>query len=305
MLVARGGAEGDGDRRDGAGGAVERSGHGASVAEPAGRGGTVLEVPHRSLPDPSATAERLRAVVGADPSSTALFFDFDGTLAPIVEDPAAATAVDGALDLLRDLARRFRRVAVVSGRPRSFLVDRVGPEVDLSGLYGLETRVAGQLHDHADADRWRTAVAAVADAATAALPGRVVVEPKGLSLTVHYREVPDAEAAVRAWAEEAGRRSGLELRPAKRSVELHPPLDVDKGTSVRALSEGCRTVAYLGDDVGDLPAFAALDELAAAGVTTCKVAISSDELHPDVAAAADLLLDGPEAVVAALAPLVS
>ncbi|HAS08965.1 MAG TPA: trehalose-phosphatase, partial [Acidimicrobiaceae bacterium] len=82
-----------------------------------------------------------------------------------------------------------------------------------------------------------------------------------------------------------------------------PPLAVDKGTSVLALSEGCSTVAYLGDDLGDLPAFAALDQLAEGGVTTCKVAIASDELHDDVAAAADLVLDGPQAVLAALGPL--
>lgn len=260
------------------------------------------------MPEPLAPADaaaRLCALVGADPATTALFFDFDGTLAPIVDDPAAATAVEGALDLLEGLALRFRRVAVVSGRPRSFLVERVGPDVDLSGLYGLETRVGGVVHDHPDAARWRGVVADVAAAGAAALPPGVLVESKGLSLTVHYREVPEAEGAVLAWAAEAGAASGLELRPAKQSAELHPPLAVDKGTTVLALSEGCTTVAYLGDDVGDLPAFAALDRLAAEGVTTCKVAISSDELHPDVAGAADLLLDGPAAVVAALAPLLT
>ena len=86
---------------------------------------------------------------------------------------------------------------------------------------------------------------------------------------------------------------------------MHPSIEVDKGTSVEALSDCCQTIAYLGDDVGDLPAFTALDRLAAQGRTTLKVAISSDELHPDVAAAADVLLSGPEAVVAALAPLVA
>jgi trehalose 6-phosphate phosphatase len=272
------------------------------VTEP---GVYLRSVAEASPPSAALTPEaHLRALVGADPSTTALFFDFDGTLAPIVEDPAAATAVDGALDLLEGLARRFRRVAVVSGRPRAFLVERVGPDVDLSGVYGLETRVDGEVRDHHDAGRWRAVVAEVAGSGEEALPTGVLVESKGLSLTVHYREAPEAEAAVLRWARQAAAGSGLELRSAKRSVELHPPLAVDKGTSVLELSEGCATVAYLGDDVGDLPAFAALDRLAADGVTTCKVAITSDELHDDVAAAADLLLDGPAAVVAALAPLV-
>lgn len=263
----------------------------------------------RSVADPSAPTaaltpeDHLRAVVGADPSTTALFFDFDGTLAPIVDDPAAATAVDGALELLEGLALRYRRVAVVSGRPRAFLVERVGPDVDLSGVYGLETRVDGEVRDHPEAERWRAVVAEVGEGGAGVLPEGVLIEPKGLSLTVHYREAPGAEAAVLAWARREAAASGLELRSAKRSVELHPPLAVDKGTTVLSLSEGCTTVAYLGDDVGDLPAFAALDRLAGAGITTCKVAISSDELHDDVAGAADLLLDGPAAVVAALAPL--
>lgn len=251
--------------------------------------------------------DELRRIVGADPARTALFFDFDGTLAPIVPDPAAARAVDGAAELLEQLALRFGRVAIVSGRPRAFLVQHIGPTVDLSGVYGLETRIRGVAHDHREAERWRhvlDSVAAVgASTDESGLPAGVRVEPKGLSLTLHYREVPEAEAEVVAWAEQVGRSTGLEVRPAKRSVELHPPIAVDKGTSVLELSAGCTTVAYLGDDIGDLPAFAALDVLAERGVTTCKVAIASEDLPAEIAADADLVLEGPEAVLEALRPL--
>lgn len=278
------------------GSVTERDGYGRAVADPTD------VTTGRLRPE-----EELRRIVGADPERTALFFDFDGTLAPIVPDPASARAVDGAVELLERLNQRFGRIAVVSGRPRAFLVQHVGSTVDLSGVYGLETRIRGVEHDHREAERWRDVIASVAAVGASTdesgLPPGVLVEPKGLSLTLHYREAPEAEDEVVAWAEQVSRSTGLELRPAKRSVELHPPISVDKGTSVLELSAGCTTVAYLGDDIGDLPAFAALDVLAERGVTTCKVAVASEDLPDEIAADADLVLDGPAAVLEALAPL--
>ncbi len=248
-------------------------------------------------------SDALRAAVLADPASTALLFDFDGTLAPIVERPADAAPVAGVADLLARLAGRFGRVAVVSGRPRSFLAGWLGPEIDLSGLYGLEVRRAGVESDHPDAEAWRPVVAKVV--AEADLPDGVEVESKGLSMTAHFRRVPGAETAVESWASSVAASTGLERRSAKASVELHPPVEVDKGTSVRSLAEGCRTVVYVGDDVGDLPAFVALDALRAAGITTIKVASGGDELPEAVASAADLVVDGPAAVVELFRPLAS
>ncbi|HEX3947553.1 MAG TPA: trehalose-phosphatase, partial [Acidimicrobiales bacterium] len=74
------------------------------------------------------------------PATAALFVDFDGTLAPIVEDPAAARPFSGVPELLVALAGRFGLVAVVSGRPVRFLQDVLGqsPGVHLAGLYGME-----------------------------------------------------------------------------------------------------------------------------------------------------------------------
>ena len=108
-----------------------------------------------------------------------------------------------------------------------------------------------------------------------------------------------AEAAD-AWAVAAAASSGLLLRPAKHSVELHPPVEADKGTVVDELVVGLTVAAYVGDDSGDLPAFAALDRFAAAGGTALRVAVSSDETPPELLAAADLLVDGPDGVVALL-----
>lgn len=245
----------------------------------------------------------LRRRVLVDPSSTALAFDFDGTLSAIVDDPAAAAPLHGVVELLEVLATRFGRVAVVSGRPRSFLAAHFGTTIDLSGLYGLETRIHGVDTDHPDASAWRPVIADVVASAATILPDTVTVESKGLSLTVHFRQHPQHEDVVRAWAARAATESGLELRGAKASVELHPPLEVDKGTSVTALSAGCTAVVYVGDDLGDLPAFAALDQLRGAGIDTMKVATGSAELPVEVAAAADLVVDGPAGVVDLFRPL--
>lgn len=253
------------------------------------------------LPSRPVTPDQLRSVLGSAPESTALLFDFDGTLAPIVSDPDGAVAVAGALELLGRLADRFRRVAVVSGRPRSFLVPIVPANVDISALYGLEARIDGVESDHPDAAAWRSVVDDVL--AGAALPPGVVVEPKGYSLTAHFRNAPDAAPAVEAWAADTATATGLVARAAKASIELHPPVDADKGTAVRMLTEGCRAVSYVGDDVGDLPAFTALDELAAEGIRTVKVAAAGAELPASMEQSADLLVDGPDGVVALFAPL--
>jgi trehalose 6-phosphate phosphatase len=126
------------------------------------------------------------------------------------------------------------------------------------------------------------------------------VEPKGLSLTLHYRRHPEAADAVAAWAHEEAARSGLQVRSAKMSIELHPPIDADKGTALEALAGGFGAVSYVGDDRGDLPAYDALDRMAARGVQALRVAVASDEAPAELLARADLVLDGPPAVVAFL-----
>jgi trehalose 6-phosphate phosphatase len=230
------------------------------------------------------------------PELGAVLSDFDGTLSPIVDDPGAARPLPGVVATLAALARRYGRVGVLSGRPVSFLAGIFDPAVVLVGLYGLESVHAGRRREHPMGEPWRAVIDEVAVAARTSLPDGVLIEPKGFSITLHYRSTPDAADAVLAFARRAAESSGLECRGAKMSVELHPPIAVDKGTALVEFVDGLRAVCFIGDDEGDLPAFDALDGLAAAGVHTVRVVVRGEETSAALLARADVVLDGPEAV---------
>jgi len=227
----------------------------------------------------------------AQPDRAAILTDFDGTLAPIVDDPATAAPLPGAVDALHRLAERFAIVGIISGRPVAYLRTRVGDGLWLSGLYGLETFADGRLIELPEAETWR---AVVAESSTRAIEAfGTAVEPKGLSMTLHFRTAPELGPTIRAWADDEAVRSGLVVRPAKASVELHPPLRADKGSVIEQAAAGLDAVCFFGDDVGDLPAYDALDRLSAAGKTTVKVAVSTVEAPVPLLERADLVVDGP------------
>ncbi len=239
----------------------------------------------------------LVALLRRDPATTVIATDFDGTLARIVEDPDSSRPIEGAGAVLRELAGRYGAVAVLSGRPVGFLQHWLPSEIELHGLYGLETGACGVRRDHESAGAWREAVADVVAASRAWAPAGVLVEPKGLSLTLHYRTRPELGDDVLAFAEVQSARAGLALRPARKSVELHPPVAVDKGTVLGELADGMEAACFVGDDAGDLPAFTALDRLGDAGVSTARIAVTSPEAPPELLARADAILDGPPAVL--------
>jgi trehalose 6-phosphate phosphatase len=243
--------------------------------------------------------------LAADPRTSGVFTDFDGTLSPIVARPEAAQPAPGAVEVLSALAARFGLVAIVSGRPVSFLQPLLPPGVRLSGLYGLEEVAGGERREVPGVAAWRSEVEAVARRAEATGPAGMDVERKGPSLTLHFRRAPEAEDAVRAWAAAEAATSGLEVRPAKASIELHPPVATDKGTVIEDLAAGLGAVCYLADDVGDLPGFDGLDRLAAAGVHTARVAVRGAETPAAVVDRADVVVDGPDGAVALLEELLA
>ncbi len=245
------------------------------------------------------------------PGRAAVLTDFDGTLAPIVADPGAAWPVDGAVDLLALLVARYARVGAVSGRGVAFLAERLPvPGLVLAGLYGLERADRGEADGgvadggvvvgHPDAELWRSTVASIVAAATSGAPVGVTVEDKGLTVTLHARAEPARMAWIDRFVRDRAEPAGLVGHPGKLSVELRPPVAMDKGVVVAELAAGFDAVCFCGDDLGDLPAFAAVAALGRTGVATLTVAAGGGETPDEVSEAADVVVDGPAGVVGLL-----
>ena len=200
------------------------------------------------------------------PAHPLLFLDYDGTLAPIVDDPAEAWPHPEVPGLLQDLAARYP-IVVVSGRDMAALARFLpGVGVQAVGLHGAEEGTLGEAPAPSPALR---ALAGPLAALRASVPpgDGIRVEDKGAAFAVHYRGAADEAAAQEAlgrWA--AGVPSGLHAVWGKKVVELRPS-SVSKGTAVARISaqHPGRTPVYLGDDTTDEDAFRALESGAGEG----------------------------------------
>jgi trehalose 6-phosphate phosphatase len=237
-------------------------------------------------------------------SRAGIFCDFDGCLAPIVPDPETSRLVDGADHVLERLAERFRLVAIISGRQVNDLAQRVNARgVRLVGLHGMEEMRGDEVMVLREVEASQAAVeraAARLEGMLALAPG-AVLERKGLALAVHFRRAPDPEEAERLAGPlvlEVAKTEGLDVVPGRRILEVRPAAGGTKGDAVRRLiaEENLRGALVGGDDVGDIPAFAALEGLDVA----IRVAVASAEVPTELRAGADIALDSPKAFVAML-----
>jgi trehalose 6-phosphate phosphatase len=236
------------------------------------------------------------AEVRARLDRAALLFDFDGTLAPIVARPQDARPADGVVDVLRSLRERASSVAIVSGRREAFLraqlpIDRL----EVVGLHGTDP-------EH----RMPTAVVEAARSIAAGEPG-ATLEEKVATVAVHVRQAPDPDVAAARIAPllvALAQQHGLRVLEGRRVYELAPP-DAGKGQVVARLiaEEGIDAALYAGDDVGDVPAFAALEDAASRGVEICRIAVVGDESPAELRERADIQVPGPDALVRVLREL--
>lgn len=247
-------------------------------------------------------------LVAAQPGATLLAFDFDGTLAHIVPDPEDSRLAPTVAEAFAALNTLVGQIAIVTGRPVA-TIERLARPAQQPGLD--RAVILGQY----GVERWNVASGERRDppippavslareelrAVVAAWSG-VSLEDKGRAVAAHTRRAEnpqDAFEGLRAPVAEIARRHGLVLEPGRLVWELRSAR-TDKGDAVRSLVDELRPTRVLmaGDDLGDLPAFDALDELRAQGIETCAL-VSGSEEQSAVAERADVLCDGPDGVAA-------
>lgn len=246
----------------------------------------------------------------ARPERAGIFLDFDGTLSEIVHVPSEARPAEGAADLLQALAQTYAVVAIVSGRSARELVEWLGPEIEIWGVHGAQRAVGGEVQISAFAEPFAGLMREVHDAAARALADvdleGVVLEDKEVMLGLHFRNARDVERAqlvLDEIADELAGRYGLTRAGGRLAYELRPPAEFTKAAVVRERATGLEAVAFAGDDRVDLPGFDALDELAAKGVATLRIAVDSDEAPAELLERADVVVDGPAGAIELLRKL--
>lgn len=184
---------------------------------------------------------------------TLLVFDYDGTLSPIVPDPATAHMRGQTRDLLVTLARLYP-VAILSGRSRHEVMRFVEtvPVLDVIGNHGLEVFGAPIGSAAARVREWRQDL----EERLENLPG-IVIEDKRASLAVHYRASPDPVAARQVIRRVASDLEGVRLVGGKHVVNLVLADAPHKGTALRRLRERLAhpPTIFVGDDDTDEDAF--------------------------------------------------
>lgn len=196
--------------------------------------------------------------------------DFDGCLAPFVEDPMTARPAPGTMESLRAAAAMPGvTVALVSGRGMDVLRELTGVEpaeaIVVIGSHGAESSLSDEAQERLLTQDQRDLMAAT-DEALSAIAARydgAWVERKVAGVALHTRTMADQEAGERALAEARAYGEGkpeLHVMSGKCVVEF-PMLTATKGSALQRLAEVTKAQAtiYLGDDVTDERAFEVLD----------------------------------------------
>jgi trehalose 6-phosphate phosphatase len=221
-----------------------------------------------TLPEVKARVDRAGSIL--------LFLDFDGTLAPIVQEPMLAVLPAATRHVLDELvAHATITIAIVSGRSLGDVKGRVGmPDLIYAGNHGLEIEGRGFSFEHPQAAVLKGAVREITERIAAhadSLEG-IEIESKGLTSSIHYRRAArSAQIHLDALLRDivAPGDPNIELKEGKMVHEIRPRVEWDKGKAVtwirRQLDQPAALPIVLGDDLTDENAFDAFDD----AITIC------------------------------------
>ena len=238
-----------------------------------------------------------------------LITDVDGTISPIVANPADAVVLPGCRRALAALATKIECVAILSGRHPDVARDMLGLDgIECFGLHGMARWSAWGTTVHPEAAPFEPVVRSIIldlDSLRAC-PG-VVVEEKGPMFAVHYRQAPDPSLArdfLLGQLAPLAMAAGMVLVEGRLVIEVRPPLALGKGWAITELARerALASVVYLGDDATDIDAFEGVrtwraEQAVRKGVA---IAVASSEMPTALAPCADYVLASAQEVEAFL-----
>lgn len=229
-----------------------------------------------------------------------LLTDIDGTISPIAPTPEEALVTPAARESLRALQTRLALVAALTGRGAADGQRMLNlPQMLVVGNHGLERGQDGETIILPAARAYLQAMQAALDEIAPLLAEYgLTAEPKGVTASLHYRNAPQRDSLrdkIHAQIAALADKHGLKLFEGRYTFELHPPIDIHKGTALMHLAEEFKLagLVFVGDDVTDVNAFRALKTLREVGqLAGYALGVVSDEGPPAVRAEADFTLDG-------------
>jgi trehalose 6-phosphate phosphatase len=241
-----------------------------------------------------------------------VFSDFDGTLSEIAPTPADAAAFPGASEALDRVARLVDVAGIITGRAAGDVQAKVQVEnLVIVGNHGLEWVERGMHVDHEAGIAAEQDILAALEATERRLSQeisteRMMWENKRLTASIHYRNVDDpVDVGMRLLPiiEEEASSRGLRVSSGKMLVEIRPMAQVSKGTALEQIvrDRGLRGAIFFGDDVTDVDGFRALHRMREnEGLNTLAIAIRSEDVHPEVLAESDVILESVQDTVLVL-----
>ena len=202
-----------------------------------------------------------------------LLLDYDGTLSPVAAHPDLAILPPRTRDSLITLYQNPAfSLGIVSGRELEDVAAKVPlPDLIYAGNHGLEIRGPNLAFIHPEAQAIKPAIEILLNELDRSLSGYegILVEGKGLTLSVHYRLTPE-ELRPQVFAgfdrvlTDAGQEEKVRVTKGKELLEVRPRVDWNKGKAIARIASDFpqgTLVMFFGDDQTDEDGFTAVHEL--------------------------------------------